>query len=456
MYGFFSRFSNEQSGNFSINETHNALENHFSNFEKDDNDINSSAYASVYYKHLFAENTELTFDVSYYLLELENKLHLSDVNSPIEQASHTQPRNNLLKTRLNLSFPINNFFVGKAGFEHSMNHSKDDLMPKFNYSENTSAAFISSNYTNKNLQVNTGIRAEYFQYGNNDSKKDRIMALPALHLKYRISDNSNLRFSYKKRIARPYISQLNPNIQTIDLYTSQKGNPELTPELHHNYNLDYSFSFGNNFLNTGLFYTRKRDVIESLTLLSEEIFLKKEIHNLGSLHQLGINTSGSFKLHERISLNPHIRFYRTQTQGNDLAQMHQITNKQAFNFESALSAVFLMKNDLALSVSAQYNSPLTRIQHNYREDALYFVSFEKTFFNQLKMGITSAVPFKKEFTYQGTEITDQNFRQTTRDNIQMSLFPVWFKISYSFSSGKKAKRIERENSFEEKRPQKGF
>ncbi|MFO7789075.1 MAG: TonB-dependent receptor [Bacteroidales bacterium] len=456
VYGFISRFSNEQSGSFQINEIHTASEDRLMNYEKDDNDINSSAYASVFYKHYFSENTELSFDANYYLLESENKLRLSDKNKHTEQFSHAQPRNNVLKTRLNFRFPINQFVGGKAGFEQSLNHSYDDLIPEFNYSENTSAAYALADYTQNNVQINAGIRAEYFQYGNKDSEKDQIMALPALHVKYRLSDDANLRFSYKQSIVRPHIFQLNPNIQTIDLYSTQKGNPELKPELHSNYNVDYSLTFGNNFLNTGLFYTRKRNVIESLTLLSDEVFLEKEIHNIGRIHLFGVNTSGSFKLHERLSLTPNLRFYKAQTQGNDLAKANYIRNKQAFNFESALSAVFLMKNDLSFSVSAQYNSQLTRIQQNYREDALYFVSFEKTFFKQLKLGITSAVPFQKEFTYQSTEISGRNFSQTTEDNIQMSLFPVWFKINYSFSSGKKAKRIERDNSFEENRPRKGF
>ncbi|MCF8360162.1 MAG: TonB-dependent receptor [Prolixibacteraceae bacterium] len=456
LYGFISRFSNEQSGSFCLKQFNITSENHLMQYKKDDFDINSSAYASVFFKHIFAESTELSFDVNYYSLESENRIRLSDMNSNREQVSHSKPRNNLLKTRLNFHFPVNQFIGVKTGFEQNLNYSSDDLMPEFSYTEITSAAYILANYSKNKVQANAGIRAEYLQYGNNNSYKNQAIALPALHIKYQLSGREHLRFSYKQGIVRPPVFQLNPNLQTIDFYTTQKGNPELNPELNHNLNLDYSLTFNNNFLNAGLFYTYKQDAIETLTLLNNEVFLEKEKQNLGNIHLLGVNASGNFKLHEKISINPHIRFYYVQTRGNDLAQAYHIKNKQAINFESALSAILLMKHNFALSVTAQYNSPLTRIQNDYREDALYFISFEKTFFDQLKLSITSAIPFKKEFTYQGYDISGRNFRQSTEENIQMSLFPVWFKLSYSFASGKKAKQFESENSFEENRPQKGF
>ena len=42
-------------------------------------------------------------------------------------------------------------------------------------------------------------------------------------------------------------------------------------------------------------------------------------------------------------------------------------------------------------------------------DALYFISLEKTFKQKFKVGIKSALPFSKSFTYQGTEIKGEGF-----------------------------------------------
>lgn len=456
VYGFVSRFSNEQSGNFSITAPENGSESNAMNYIKDDYDINTSAFASIFYKHNFAEKTELSFDANYYMLKSENQLHLWDKNSETEQISRSLPRKNMLKARLNFLFPLNEHIGINTGFEQNMTDLGDRLIPEFNYTENTSAAYLSANYAKNNLQANAGVRAEYLHYTNSEEFDNEVVVLPAFFVKYRFSGAKQLRFSYKKGIVRPSVFQLNPNMQTLDFYATQQGNPALRPSVNHNLNLDYSLTFGNSFLSTSLFYTYKKDVIETLTSMKDDMFLQKEIHNLGNLSRLGITASGSLKLHKNISVNPYMRLYYAQTFGNELAQNQGIENKQAVNFETSLSAVVLLKHDFSFSFSAQYRGRQTRIQNDYHEDVLYFVSLEKTFFDRLKVGITSAIPFQRDFTYQGYDISGRNFTQTTEDNIQMSAFPVWFKLNYTFAWGKKTRRIERDNSFNEDRPKKGF
>jgi len=104
----------------------------------------------------------------------------------------------------------------------------------------------------------------------------------------------------------------------------------------------------------------------------------------------------------------------------------------------------------------KYNSANAKIQNNYFDDVLYFISLDKTFFENLKIGITSAIPLKRSFTYQGYESANSNFNVYSEDNIKMSVFPLWFKIKYSFASGKKVNRIKRSSDFNENRIKKGF
>lgn len=455
VYGFVSRFSNEQSGNFQINTGLNEPTNNEILWSKDDDDINTSAYASVFYKHIFKKNAELSFDADYYMLKSENRLHLQ--NSTHEHlSSNSQAENKQLKARLSLQFPIHENISVKTGIEQKMNVLGDRLMPEFSYTENASAAYLSASFTKNKFQINTGIRAEYLHYLNNDKNRNKTVIMPSLHLKYNFENSKNIRFSYTKGINRPSVFQLNPNLQTLDHYTTQKGNAALKPSAKHSVNIDYSLGFGNSFLTTGLFYTSQKDVIETFTSIDDYFILRGEVRNLGNLSRLGMNTSGSFKLHKNISINPHIRLYYVQTQANEQGTEEILGNKKAIDFESDLSAIFLMKHNFAFSFSAQYKSRQTRIQHDYSEDVLYFVSIEKKFNDNFKIGITSAVPLKREFTYQAYEVYGRDFSQTTQDNIQMSMFPIWLKLNYTFASGKKTKRIERENSFNENRPKKGF
>lgn len=442
VYAFVSRFSNEQSGSFFINNINNKSENQLNHYKKDEHDLNTSVYTSLFYKHIFTERTALNFETGYYILKSENRLVLCDINMETEQLSQTQPQNSLLKACLNFYFPLNKYTRIKTGFEQNLNYLSDKSMQDFNLTEISSATFLSASYTKKNLQANAGIRAEYLQYNSNMADYKQLALLPSLHIKYSFTADKHLRFSYKQGVLRPSVFQLNPSVQTIDLYATKTGNQNLVPASNHRFNIDYSMPWKNSFLKAGVFYSCTKDVIEALTSLNDASILKNEIHNSGNINRIGIYTSGNLKLSENISINTYNRTYYVRTHGNGFAENLGIKDKHAVNFESSLSLLFLMKHDLAFSFSLQYKSKQTGIQSDYHEDGLYFVSIEKAFFDCIKAGITSAIPFKRAFTYQGCNISGMKFNQSTNDNIQMSMFPVWFKLSYTFSSGKKINRIK--------------
>ena len=89
-------------------------------------------------------------------------------------------------------------------------------------------------------------------------------------------------------------------------------------------------------------------------------------------------------------------------------------------------------------------------------DALYFISLEKTFKQKFKVGITSALPFSKTFTYQGSEIKGADFYSHSEGNIRLSAFPVWLKFTYQFNSGKAFNKINRTKEDIDNMPKKGF
>lgn len=456
IYGFISRFSNEQSGRYFISKTDSLREKSSWHYEKDDHDINTSAYASVFYKHTFNGGAWLSFDANHYMLKSEGKLHLWSSDSEEEQYSQAQPNNRQVGLRFDLSFPMNENIILKSGLDLSLSYMDDDALPGFNYTERVLAGYFSTSYGRNSFQANAGLIAEYINNNPQGEEESRLIVLPNLQMKYGISGTDAILASYTKSIIRPSIFQLNPNPQEMDLFASISGNPELSPVLNQSLTLGYSLTFGSSFLKSGLFYQLSQDVIEQLTMLEDEVFLRKEVRNLGNISKVGIQTSGSLRLLKNISINPDIRIFSVRTNGNALAQANEIANKQAVNFATALSAVFVMPHDFSFSLSLQYNSEQTRIQSDYSEDALYFVSLDKVFFKCLKVGVTSVVPFSKAFTYQRIDIDGQNFSQSRSDRIQTSVFPVWFKLNYSFASGKDAKRIRRNKEFTESLPREGF
>jgi hypothetical protein len=79
--------------------------------------------------------------------------------------------------------------------------------------------------------------------------------------------------------------------------------------------------------------------------------------------------------------------------------------------ESGLTLAVLFKHEFALAGKMKYNSAYADIQGGHFEDILYFISLEKTFAGKLKFGLTSAIPLKREFTFQGHEKQGRGFRE---------------------------------------------
>jgi hypothetical protein len=144
------------------------------------------------------------------------------------------------------------------------------------------------------------------------------------------------------------------------------------------------------------------------------------------------------------------------TTGNNLAKQYDINSRHRLAFESGLSAIVTFKYDIVASLQFRYTGPLIQIQTVSFSDALYMVSLEKTFYKKIKIGITSALPLSRRFTWHGTEIKGANFYSYADGNIRLSAVPLWLKFTYMFNSGKSSARFAGNNEDIDNMPKKGF
>jgi outer membrane receptor protein involved in Fe transport len=457
-YGFINPYSNEHDGTVTINKTVGNTSINSVEYNRDDEDKNRSVFASVYYKHLFKKpDKQLDFEMSYYNFKAENSTFLLDNNSSGILTNTVQPTNDMFNACLDFSLPLKPGLKLETGIKESVQILGDEELSSFNYREVVSAAYASLFFTKSKFQLNGGIRVEYANIYLAENLNNQILSvLPNLTAKYDLSEKSSIKFAYRKSLARPHVYQLNPNLNYIDPYTTQQGNPLLDPVVLRELSLDYSILVNNNFISVGTFYSLSSDITENMTLLNDSLLFETSIQNSGNISRFGFKILGSLKPHKNITFNPFLKVFDVQTQGNKLAKANKIEDKSMMAMESGLSMAVLFKHDIALSFMYKYYSANAKIQNKYFDDVLYFISLEKTFFQNLKFGITSAIPFKKSFTYQGHESENHDFNVYSKDKIKMSAFPVWLKIKYSFTSGKKVNRISRRSEFKENKIKKGF
>lgn len=457
-YGFINPYSNEHDGVVSISETEENPQVNFREYIRDDKDKNLSSFASVYYKHLFSNpGHEITLDLNCYTLTAQNSSTHSDKNSDDVLDNNLSPINHSFNARLNFSLPISSGLKLESGIKESLQILSDAECASFSHQGTVSAIYSALSYSQEKFQIKSGIRVEHAITDSGESVKKSILSvLPGINLKYDLSEKSSIKFSYRKSIERPNIYQLNPDINPIDLYTFQKGNPDLNPVTHQEIDLDYSVLLNDNFISAGAFYIHSSDIIENMTVLNDSLLFETTTHNPGDINYFGMKLLGSLRPFENVTFSPFLKAFNVHTQVNELAKENGFKNKNSLAIESGASMAVLFDHDIALSLMIKYNSSVKKIQGSYFDDVLYFISLEKIFSDHFRIGITGIVPFKRRFTYQGYESGTFNFNEYSEDNIKMSAFPILFKMKYSFSSGKKVNRIERDSDFKEDKVRKGF
>jgi outer membrane receptor protein involved in Fe transport len=456
-YGFYNPYSWEHDGNVTLTTNGDETSDLFA--RKEDNDLNQSAFYSLYYKHIFSENNghEILADAGFYTLKAENETTFSNAATDYYQMNSTKPRQINASLKLDHKIGLSKKIKLNSGFQTRKQALKDALNVDFKWAEETLAAYTEIQFNNEKIDLLTGLRFEKsaMKLNNQEAKNYRTL-LPALNLNYRLANSQNLRFSYRKSLSWPAFHQINPFVYKEDPFSVQTGNPNLLPEYRQNINIEYSRRFDKSFMAGSVFYTKTSDAINTLTQINHEGIFETNTYNLGALHRYGLQFTGAFSIGKSFSFNPYLRLFEVYALPNDKGLEGGLNNSHKQGMESGFSTIFNLRSNITASVLFQYNTPVQKMQRTYYSGALYFISLDKRFGRSFKAGIISGVPFSKTFVYNGYKIENEDFSTHSEGTVQMSTIPVWFKFTYQFSSGKSRARIERATETFEKSPKKGF
>jgi len=130
-----------------------------------------------------------------------------------------------------------------------------------------------------------------------------VNAIPSLFVTYRLSDSTNIRFSYAHRIRRPGAGDLNPFVVYRDEFNVSSGNPNLKPTNTDSFELGYESRIG--VLDTNLrgYYRKDTGLIsERKAFISDTVILTTK-DNAGSNQSGGLEFTLSGKLLPKLSLN---------------------------------------------------------------------------------------------------------------------------------------------------------
>ncbi len=182
----------------------------------------------------------------------------------------------------------------------------------FDYNQNITAGYFSSTVSlPKAYSVKAGVRYEHTTIAANFQNSTEVdtkipsygVFVPSINFSKKLQNGNLLKVAFNRRIQRPSIQYLNPNIQASNPFYITVGNPELRPEYTNNYELSYSKYIKNSSINLAAFTRNTNGAIQGVKSVIDENRIKTTYANIGEENAYGVNFNGSVKIGSRFSLN---------------------------------------------------------------------------------------------------------------------------------------------------------
>jgi outer membrane receptor protein involved in Fe transport len=299
------------------------------------NDLNNSVDASLTYTHLYEKPQK---EFSLMALYSKNNRNNDFTNTTLEQNGLTNPSgyknlndsyNDEMTLQADFQTPIGTNQMLEMGAKDIIRHAYSDysyfsdpegdgnyllvdsvrLTNNLNYNQNIASGYLAYTLTlPKGYSIKAGSRYEYTNIDAYTRTEDNIdipsygVLVPSLNVSRKLGKGGMIKASYNRRIQRPSIRFLNPNIQSSNQINISQGNPQLNPEYTNNYELGYSTFIKGVSLNLTGFMRNTTGSIQQVRLPLENGTILTTYQNIGTEDAYGLSVFANINL-GKLSLN---------------------------------------------------------------------------------------------------------------------------------------------------------
>ncbi|OOQ58935.1 hypothetical protein BC343_09020 [Mucilaginibacter pedocola] len=269
----------------------------------------------------------------------------------------------------------------------------------FNYKQDVVAGYLILKFNLPgNWYAETGARVEgtflkgEFQSGSEPFSRNFANIVPTATISKKISDAQTLNLSYTKRLTRPYIWDLNPNVNASDPKNITTGNPTLQPEIAHQGELSYSIAFNSGLsFNPAVFWKQTNNSIEDITVVGADGISVTSKQNLAANRQFGLNLSATIPLTSKWGLNTNTNVTRLDFKSTAL----QIISN-GWGAEFNINTTYKLPHALSLQAFGSYNTRTITLQGYQTRNYYYSFAAKKEITSQkITLTLATVNPFTK-------------------------------------------------------------
>ncbi len=176
------------------------------------------------------------------------------------------------------------------------------------YNQYITAGYATYAITAKDYTLKAGSRYEYtdiqahFSGAPTATIPSYGVLVPSINLSRKLKDGNLIKISYNKRIQRPSLRDLNPNLQASNPKNATMGNPNLKPEYTHLAEIAYKTNIKAATINLSAFMRYNTNDIQPARIIKGDTIISIS-QNIGTEANYGISIFVSVPVSERFTIN---------------------------------------------------------------------------------------------------------------------------------------------------------
>ena len=324
---------------------------------------------------------------------------------------------------------------GTGDFVEDTNPSRTN---QFSYDQNVTAGYVSLTFpVLKNYVLKPGLRYEYTSidatFANEFSAEIPSYGtlVPSVNASRRLKNGNMIKAAYNRRIQRPSLRFLNPNIEASNPLQISQGNPELDPELTDNYELGYSTFIKGTTLNFTGFYRNTTGSIQALRTVQEDGVILTSFENIGREQAIGSSIFMNINISNKFSLNGGFDAYYAILD-NGLSDPQFAAQNEGVVVSGRMFGNYTLPKNWQVQLFTFARGRQVQLQGTSGGFAAYGLNFNKQF-NEKRgsIGFGAENFLAKEFIIRNEIITP-----TIVQNSTSAIRNLNFKINFSYRIGK--------------------
>jgi hypothetical protein len=263
------------------------------------------------------------------------------------------------------------------------------LNNNLNYDQSVTSGYMSYTYSTKSgYSLKAGTRYEYTTISAYTKTESNIeidpygVLVPSVNASKKLKGGNMIRASYNRRIQRPSVKFLNPNIQAANPLNIMVGDPKLDPEFTNNYELTWTTTIKKVNVNTTAFYRNTNGGIQPVRDMfnkdsSNPDTVRTQFMNIGHENAYGISGFANFMI-GKLSLNAFADGFYADLDNNDPNPLYRASN-QGWVFSGRIFGSYNFKKGWGVNFFSLVRSPMVLLQGEVSRFYMYSVGVRKEF-----------------------------------------------------------------------------